>query len=91
MQHYRHIYCLQTGYKNSNIDINNTMYHKQHPVANRGIRKSGFSNARHKGDCKGASPFAGARGVLAPSTSPSRRRRHKGELESPDKKVEIMI
>ncbi len=28
-------------------------------------------------------PCAGARGVLAPSTSPSRRRRHKGEVESP--------
>jgi hypothetical protein len=31
-----------------------------------------------------ASPSAGARGVLAPSSSPSRRRRHKGALESPD-------
>ena len=40
------------------------------------ILKAGFSNSPHKGDCKG-------RGVLAPSTSSSRRRRHKGEVEIP--------
>ena len=31
----------------------------------------------------GGSPFAGARGALAPSSSPCRRRRQKGTLESP--------
>jgi hypothetical protein len=36
------------------------------------------------GIAKGEPPFAGARGVLAPSTSPSRRRPHKGALESPE-------
>jgi len=44
---------------------------------------SGLSNARQKGIAKGGSPFAGARGVLAPSSSPSRHRRQKGALESP--------
>ena len=32
---------------------------------------------------KGGEPCAGARGVLEPSSSPSRRRRHKGALEGP--------
>ena len=35
------------------------------------------------GIARGAKPFAGARGVLATPSSPSRRRRHMGELESP--------
>ena len=28
----------------------------------RPVAVAGFSNSHHKGDCKGASPFAGARG-----------------------------
>ena len=51
--------------------------------ASMSLSNPGLSNARQKGIAKGAWPFAGARGVLAPSSSPSRRRRQKGELESP--------
>ncbi len=42
-----------------------------------------------QGIAKGTSPCAGARGVLAPSSSASRRRRHKGTLESPDKLLKV--
>jgi len=35
-----------------------------------------------KGIAKGGEPFGGARGVLAPSSPSSRRRRQKGEVES---------
>jgi len=45
--------------------------------------EQGFPMLVTKGIAKGEPPFAGARGVLAPSTFPSRRRRQKGELESP--------
>ena len=53
---------------------------------------SGLSNARHKRDgtgrlalCRSARPriWGMQERVLAPSTSPNRRRRHKGEVESP--------
>ena len=51
------------------------------------LKKAGLSNARQKGIAKGAEPFAGARGVLAPSTSPSCRLRQLGEVEKPVKKA----
>ncbi len=46
-------------------------------------RPQGFPMLGKKGMAKGEPPFAGARGVLAASSSPSRRRRQKGALESP--------
>jgi hypothetical protein len=43
-----------------------------------------------QGIAQGGSPCAGVRGVLAPSSSPSRRRLHKGALESPDKRNSLL-
>ena len=47
------------------------------------VQTSWLSNAHQIRIAKGGEPCAGARGVLAPSSPPSRRRRQKGALENP--------
>ena len=73
------------------IYVSSPLYQRLRPGIPSAIRvrceascESWFSNARYKGDCTGLSrPVRRARGVLAPSCPPSRRRRHKGEVEGP--------